>query len=761
MAIFYDAATMTGTSGDDFMTGHPVGGANHSLYGGDGDDVLFGDYDYFLSQPEIAWTALFASDSDLTDVTALWSLAENPDVADATLIPHMSVISEGEGQFNWFRFDLVAGQTLSVDIDYGTHEIGGSFDAVVEVFAADGTTFIDSNDDSSPLLGAGGSTNGFDSFLTYTPSVTATYYIRIRQVGLTVIDVGDSYIANFSLTGQAVTNTSPVNGNDLLDGGTGNDVLYGMAGNDSLIGGIGDDRLDGGSGDDTLSGGNNYDTLFGGDGEDLLNGGLYKDTSYGGAGGDTFQITGGDNADDVYGGADTDLLDLSLWTAVTQGFDVNLELATYRFLPNPIGVDGIYVLDSVAYVFGSLADDRIIGDAQNNLLYGGAGDDTIDGGIGIDTVAGGAGNDLIFVDNALDSAYEVFGGGTNDRVAARSSYTLSAETQIELLTTTSNGGTDAINLTGNSFAQRITGNAGANTLSSGAAGAADTLTGLAGDDLYRIYNAADIIVEAAGGGTNDRVVSAVSFTLAADDDIEVLGTQSSAGTAAINLTGNALAQRIFGNAGINTLSSGGAGAADTMTGFAGNDVYRVFNAGDIIVEAAGGGTNDRVATTVSFTLATDDDIELFTTTSSGGVGAINLTGNGLAQTIIGNAGANRIDGKGGADTLDGGAGADVFVFSSTVSISNADKILNYDSAVDQIELENAKFTGMIDTNLTLATSAFIANDTGLASAATHRIIYETDTGFLWFDQDGVAGGAIRFASVDIGTALAANDFTVI
>jgi Ca2+-binding RTX toxin-like protein len=150
------------------------------------------------------------------------------------------------------------------------------------------------------------------------------------------------------------------------------------------------------------------------------------------------------------------------------------------------------------------------------------------------------------------------------------------------------------------------------------------------------------------------------------------------------------------------------------------------------------------------------------TTSSAGTGAINLTGNALAQRIFGNAGNNRIDGKGGNDTLNGGAGADVFVFSTAAGVGNVDRIAGFVSA-DQIEIENAVFTGLVDTNAPLTTTTFTFNNSGLATQTGQRIIYQTTTGSLFYDADGSAGPAlsVHFATVDLGTVLAANDFTVI
>ncbi len=763
MPVFYNDSTMTGTVGDDFMLGLSLGGANHTLYGGNGDDLLIGDYDYFLDIESIGWSALAASEIHMTDLTSIWSTAENPDIASATTVPHASIVIEGNGFYNWVRFDLVAGQVLTVDIDYGSHEIGGSVDTVVELFRDDGAinlnlSLVSSNDDSTAALGAGGSTNGLDSYLTYAVATTGSYYVQIRETGPSEIDTGDTYVANFSLTGQTVTNASPLMGDDYLDGGNGNDILHGVAGNDSLLGGTGSDTLDGGSGNDTLFGGDAIDTLFGGDGDDVLTGGTSKDVCYGGAGSDIFQIIGNELGDDIYGGGDTDLLDLTYWTNIFVGVDVNLSLSTYSLLPNDQNEDGTYVLESIQYVFGTLTDDKITGDIQNNLLYGGAGDDTIDGGIGIDTVAGGAGNDLIYVDNPLDSVSEAFDGGAFDELRASSSYALRSECLIEVMATTFAGGTAAINLTGNTFVQTITGNAGANVLSDGGFGAVDTLIGGAGNDTYIVNNADAVIVETAGQGTADRVISFVSYALAATANVETMQTNFFTGRTAINLTGNAIAQQIFGNNGINTLD-GGAGAADTLTGSGGNDTYIIRNAASVIVEDTGQGTADRVLAAAGFVLAADDNIEVMQTVSTLAATAINLTGNALSQSFFGNAGANQIDGREGQDTMTGGAGADRFVFATAIATTNVDIITDFVAGLDEILLEGGFFTGI--GNGGLAAFRFHAGASGQATTANVRIIYETDNGNLWFDADGNGAGVrVLFGDLAAGLGITFNDFTV-
>ena len=138
-----------------------------------------------------------------------------------------------------------------------------------------------------------------------------------------------------------------------------------------------------------------------------------------------------------------------------------------------------------------------------------------------------------------------------------------------------------------------------------------------------------------------------------------------------------------------------------MSGLGGNDTYIVDSAADKVIEAAGGGTDDRVLTTVSYTLAAGQQIEVLATTTSSGTAAINLTGNELAQTLYGNAGKNTLTGLGGLDTLQGGGGADTFVFKalsdSTAASAGRDVIKDFSHAQgDRIDLH------LIDANTALS-----------------------------------------------------------
>lgn len=307
-------------------------------------------------------------------------------------------------------------------------------------------------------------------------------------------------------------------------------------------------------------------------------------------------------------------------------------------------LSGGYVFDLTGYS----GTATLFGGSFGDLLIGGGGNDALNGGRGADTMRGGAGNDTYTVDEIGDQVIEAVGGG-QDTVEALASYTLAAGQEIEVLRLAAAGHFD---LTGNAFVNALVGNAGNNRLDG--AGGADTMTGGAGNDTYAVDAVGDRVVEAAGGGT-DTVLAAVSYALAAGQEIETLATTDPAGRTAIDLTGNALAQSLRGNAGANTLDGGG--GADTLSGGGGDDRYGVDQAGDVVIEAAGDGY-DTVHASVSYTLTAGQEIERLIANAASGTAPLSLTGNDLANRLDGNAGDNVLTGVGGNDKLVGGLGRD-------------------------------------------------------------------------------------------------------
>ncbi len=281
------------------------------------------------------------------------------------------------------------------------------------------------------------------------------------------------------------------------------------------------------------------------------------------------------------------------------------------------------------------------------------------------------------------------------------------------------------------------------------------MIGFGGNDIYVVDNAGDVVIEAPGGG-NDVVYALAGYALTMGSAIERLSAIDWSQTDALDLTGNELANLIEGNAGVNVLN--GAGGADTLVGFGGDDIYVVDNAGDVVIESAGGGS-DVVYALANYTLNAGADVERLSSIDWSQTTALNLTGNELANLIEGNAGANVIDGGGGNDVLVGFGGADTFAFTTALGAGNVDLIADFSVADDTIALDDAVFTQLGGPGA-LSASAFV---TGTAAAdADDRIIYNSATGQLFYDADGNgAGAAVLFATLQGAPVLTASDFMVI
>ncbi|RWB58175.1 MAG: calcium-binding protein [Mesorhizobium sp.] len=189
----------------------------------------------------------------------------------------------------------------------------------------------------------------------------------------------------------------------------------------------------------------------------------------------------------------------------------------------------------------------------------------------------------------------------------------------------------------------------------------------------------------------------------------------------------------------------------------GNNTYHIDNAHDKVMEAAGAGF-DKVMASVSYALSAGSHIEQLSTSRTGGKTAIDLTGNEFAQKINGNYGDNKINGGGGSDILKGYGGHDAFVFNTALGAGNVDRIVDFNVSQDKIYLDHAIFAG-------LQKGALPAGDFHIgqgAQDASDHIIYNSRTGALSFDSDGVGGNAqTQFASLTPHLHLDEHSFFVI
>ena len=286
----------------------------------------------------------------------------------------------------------------------------------------------------------------------------------------------------------------------------------------------------------------------------------------------------------------------------------------------------------------------------------------------------------------------------------------------------------------------------------------------AGDTLYSVSHGNALILERPGEGA-DTVRASVNFVLGAGVSIETLATAADAGTVAINLTGNELAQMIVGNAARNILR--GLAGNDTLSGLAGNDTLDGGAGNDLIDGGSGADLVSYAAASSSVTVnlgiagaqntrgaGTDTLVGIENLTGSNFNDA--LTGSSAANVVNGGRGNDSIGGGAGNDTLIGGVGADSFRFDTALSASaNVDTLSDFSAADDTILLSTAIFTGIAAG--TLSAAAFqlgtAANDAG------DRIVYDQATGRIYYDADGNGAGAqTLFARVAVGTVMSNLDF---
>jgi Ca2+-binding RTX toxin-like protein len=135
------------------------------------------------------------------------------------------------------------------------------------------------------------------------------------------------------------------------------------------------------------------------------------------------------------------------------------------------------------------------------------------------------------------------------------------------------------------------------------------------------------------------------------------------------------AQSLFGGDGNDTLNGGG--GADTLNGGAGDDTYIVANAGIVITEAAGAGTDTVKTSLAALTLAANVENGMAL-----GAGAVNLTGNALNNVLSGNIGNDTLDGGTGNDTLAGGAGDDSYTVDAAADVI----IENASAGIDSVKV---------------------------------------------------------------------------
>ncbi|HYG49138.1 MAG TPA: hypothetical protein VD846_14500 [Allosphingosinicella sp.] len=725
-------------SGNDVIWG-TSGSAGGNLYSlGAGDDLF-----HYRGGDDLvdAGTGIdgFSGDFGAAGGAIVWSLnpTANPGFHTRFMgFDYFQSLTTGNGQDSILTANVDRADTVT---------LGAGSDSV---YLYDGHDVVNGG-----AAGAGATDSGLDTLVLNYGQATA----GVHNVGALTLN-GAGYSGQIGddstrlVTFQAIDRFLVVTGGgaDNITTGNGNDDVRTFSGNDILATGGGNDFLDGGAGDDNMTGGTGND--------------IYVVTSAG----DTINENAGEGTDEI-----------------------RTSLASYSMA----AIANVETLTGT-----SNAGQSLTANSGNNLVNAGGGGDLIrlESG-GDDVVNAGNGDDGIHFGESLTAADQVDGGAGFDTVFLLGDYsfgtTLGATTlnnveRVSLLTSglvpywlvthdanvaagqvleidgsglgefetlqfwgqaETNG---AFHITGGAAMDVMFGGAGNDVFIGGegsdrffGGGGSDSMTGGAGDDYYRVEQAGDVVIEAAGEGTDEIITFLAVHSLAATPDVENL---SGALTTGQTLTGNGLANAITGLGG-NDVIDGGAGA-DEMRGGLGNDVYHVDDAGDKSYERVDEGTDEIRTSLASYSLANNPNV----------FNVENLTGTSAAgQTLTGSAANNVVTGgsgndvlrlyDGGDDTANGGAGNDNLFFIG--ALTSAD-VVNGGSGVDTLIVQGPYGSLTLSANVTRIENVSIlaGSNTAFGEPGTNRHDYVLTTN----DANFAAGVQAR---INAAALLEGEDFT--
>lgn len=593
------------------------------------------------------------------------------------------------------------------------------------------------------------------------------------------------------------------NGDDVLDTVFDGEILHGLRGNDILNSSYNDTQLYGDDGDDQLTtkfAYANFEALalaawqYGGRGNDQLTAELGAPSGgsttniyqYGGLGDDIIKAVAfiadydfSDTADisiEVHGGSGSDIIDVSA------------------------SLDGTNFGSATNTVFGDSGNDTIkatgyssfygMALSVSNILDAGSGDDYVEaylvgasnGGDDLyNYLYGGFGADTLKADSYTNSnagstvvEHELFGGGGND--VLQSTYGSSgADGLIDFMALLDGGtGDDSIIAVSNAMVEigigyatvhhTLIGGAGNDGLNSQISSSSDyfdlqaNLSGGAGKDML------SATIDIWASGSSYPPASNANNSLQGDDGNDALNAvityASDYQDADINLTndlhggrGNdTLNAEIHANVSydyadwIATYSVG----SNQLWGGAGNDVITA------LIDAQH--SSPSITLTGSSELYGEDGNDSLTV--FGGTRNI-LDGGRGNDTLVGGDGQDTLIGGLGADTLTGGLEADTFLFDVLETSARKDTILDFITGEDLIALNRTAFAAFAgDAAGALDPNAFTIG--AAASTSSQHVIYNSSTGALFYDADGVGGAAqVQIAQLSNKAVLSSGDIVLI
>jgi Ca2+-binding RTX toxin-like protein len=213
-----------------------------------------------------------------------------------------------------------------------------------------------------------------------------------------------------------------------------------------------------------------------------------------------------------------------------------------------------------------------------------------------------------------------------------------------------------------------------------------------------------------------------------------------------NITGSNFNDSLFGGSGNDTIDAGegndyiyGSTGNNILSGGIGNDTLSAWSGNDTLSGEDGNDTIDG---------AKGDDF------------------------LLGGAGNDTLSGGIGNDTLSGGDGSDKFVYKNqtnspfTTGAVGIDLFTDFTSGADKILLDKYNFgalTSIVGSGFSVASEFAVVASDAIAATADALIVYSSDTGNLFYNQNGITadfGGGALFATLNGIPTLSADDFVL-
>jgi hypothetical protein len=358
---------------------------------------------------------------------------------------------------------------------------------------------------------------------------------------------------------------------------------------------------------------------------------------------------------------------------------------------------------------GGLGDDKLTSGDGNDTLRGGSGNDTFDAGIGNNTIIGGDGADILKLAGTL-ADYTIT--GSNGKYLIEGKVGTTYESIHDNLSTV-----EIVNFLGDNSQYTLSGD--------------------------------------QSGGTQGHTYQDLITDGTLPGQPMTLPIPSESG----------------GNNGDDTLIGGNTkGAADTLMGGTGNDLYIALGNYLIIYDTAGIDTL-RIASTIDLSNPLSNKktkgLDYIENVELTGKANLNLIGSASDNKLTGNDGNNKISGGLGNDTLygglgkdmlTGGAGLDRFVFNTTPTAKNADTITDFNG--DKIVLDSSIYLGLDGNGDHKITADQLLSGAGRKTADTDAasfLVYDTTAGNLYYDAKDAP--AVLIAKVGIYDVSATGKLT--